>query len=306
MLGVLTGFGIIAAIIAVGYVVGRVDLLGPDGRQVLARLVFFVLAPSLLFTILADAEVGQLFSPLMVVSLTAALVSFAAYALVAHVLWRRPTAETVIGAMSAGYVNANNIGLPVAVYVLGDPAYVAPVILVQLLVFAPLGLAVLDAQQQGRVSLGRVVTGPVRNPIIIGSAAGLVVALLDVTPPAGLMEPFRIIGAAAVPLMLLAYGISLNGQKVLEAGSARRDVVLASALKLVGMPAVAWLLGRLVFGLEGHDLFVVVALAALPTAQNIFNYAQRYRRGETLARDAIFVTMIGSLPVLLGVAAVLH
>lgn len=306
MLGVLTGFGIIAAIIAVGYVVGRVDLLGPDGRQVLARLVFFVLAPSLLFTILADAEVGQLFSPLMVVSLTAALVSFAAYAIVARVLWRRPTAETVIGAMSAGYVNANNIGLPVAVYVLGDPAYVAPVILVQLLVFAPLGLAVLDAQQQGRVSLGRVVTGPVRNPIIIGSAAGLVVALLDVTPPAALMEPFRIIGAAAVPLMLLAYGISLNGQKVLEAGSARRDVVLASALKLVGMPAGAWLLGSLVFGLEGHDLFVVVALAALPTAQNIFNYAQRYRRGETLARDAIFVTMIGSLPVLLGVAAVLH
>lgn len=306
MLGVLTGFGIIAAIIAVGYVVGRVDLLGPDGRQVLARLVFFVLAPSLLFTILADAEVGQLFSPLMVVSLTAALVSFAAYALVARLLWRRPTAETVIGAMSAGYVNANNIGLPVAVYVLGDPAYVAPVILVQLLVFAPLGLAVLDAQQQGRVSLGRVVTGPVRNPIIIGSAAGLVVALLDVTPPAALMEPFRIIGAAAVPLMLLAYGISLHGQKVLEAGSARRDVVLASALKLVGMPAVAWLLGSLVFGLGGHDLFVVVALAALPTAQNIFNYAQRYRRGETLARDAIFVTMIGSLPVLLGVAAVLH
>ena len=77
MLGVLTGFAIIAAIIAVGYVVGRIGLLGPDARPILARLVFFVLAPSLLFTILADAEVGQLFSPLLVVSLLAAATSFA-------------------------------------------------------------------------------------------------------------------------------------------------------------------------------------------------------------------------------------
>lgn len=306
MLGVLTGFAIITAIIAVGYVVGRVGLLGDDGRPVLARLVFFVLAPCLLFTILADAEVEQLFSPLLVVSLLAAAVSFAVYGLVARFLWHRGVAETVIGALSAGYVNGNNIGIPVAVYVLGDPAYVAPVILVQLLLFAPLGLAVLDAAEQGRVSVVRLATGPVRNPIIIGSALGLLVAVLDVTPPAAFMEPFRIIGGAAVPLMLLSYGISLHGQRVLERGSGRREAMLASALKLLLMPAVAWLTGALLFDLDHQELFVVVALAALPTAQNVFNYAQRYRRGETLARDAIFVTTAGSLPVLLLVAAVLR
>lgn len=306
MTGVLTGFAIIAAIIAVGYVVGRVNLLGPDARQVIARLVFFVLAPSLLFTILADAEVSQLFSPLMVVSLVAASLTFALYITVARLLWHRDASDAVIGALSAGYVNANNIGIPVAVYVLGDAAYSAPVILVQLLLFAPLGLAVLDVQQQGRASVGRLVSQPLRNPIIIGSAAGLVVTLTGITVPDAVMEPFRIIGAAAVPLMLIAYGISLHGQKVLEPGEGRRDAVFASVLKLAVMPAVAWLCGRFVFGLTGHDLFVVVALAALPTAQNVFNYAQRYRRGETLARDAIFVTTVGAVPVLVLVAALLR
>lgn len=306
MTGVLTGFAIIAAIIAAGYVVGRVNLLGPDARQVIARLVFFVLAPSLLFTILADAEVSQLFSPLMVVSLIAASVTFAVYIVIAKVLWRRDASDAVIGALSAGYVNANNIGIPVAVYVLGDAAYSAPVILVQLLLFAPLGLAVLDVQQQGRASVGRLISQPLRNPIIIGSALGLVVTLTGVAVPDAVMEPFRIVGAAAVPLMLLAYGISLHGQKVLEPGEGRRDAVVASALKLLVMPAVAWVCGRFVFGLEGHDLFVVVALAALPTAQNVFNYAQRYRRGETLARDTIFVTTIGAVPVLVVVAALLR
>ena len=33
-----------------------------------------------------------------------------------------------------------------------------------------------------------------------------------------------------------------------------------------------------------------MVLASLPTAQNVFNYAQRYDVGETIARDTIFLT----------------
>ncbi len=71
------------------------------------------------------------------------------------------------------------------------------------------------------------------------------------------------------------------------------------------MPAVALLAG-LALGLHGDDLFVVVTLAGLPTAQNVFNYAQRYEAGEVLARDTIAVTTLGALPVLMLVAATLH
>ena len=41
--GVLTGFAIIGAIIAAGYVVGRTGLLGPHAQFVMSRLAFFVL-----------------------------------------------------------------------------------------------------------------------------------------------------------------------------------------------------------------------------------------------------------------------
>ena len=71
------------------------------------------------------------------------------------------------------------------------------------------------------------------------------------------------------------------------------------------MPLAAWLLGRFVLGLQGHPLFVVVALAALPAAQNVFNYAQRYSHGEIIARDTVLITTIGSIPVLMVVAALL-
>lgn len=306
MSGVLIGFAIIAAIIATGYVIGRIDLLGPQARGTLARLVFFVLSPALLFTVLADARVSDLFSPLLLVSLAAAAVAFATFGLVALCVWRRRLPEALIGMLCAGYVNANNIGIPVAVYVLGDVAYAAPVMLLQLLLISPLALAVLDARTSGVTSWRRVLAQPVRNPIIIGSAAGLLVAVTGIQVPAPVMEPFRIIGAAAVPLMLISYGISLSGTRVLQAGTGRRDVLLATAVKLLVMPAVAWALGHGVFSLTGQELFVVVALAALPTAQNVFNYAQRYGRGEVVARDTILLTTIGSMPVLVAAAALLH
>lgn len=305
MEGVLSGFAIIATVIAAGYVAGRVGLITPESSPAIARLVFFVLAPCLLFTVIAAAPVRQLASPLLLVSMLAALIVFLVFALVARFVWRRSVSDIALGALSSGYVNSNNIGLPVAAYVLGNPAYVAPLILGQLLILTPVFLLVLDASTGDSLSIGKVLLGPVRNPILIGSALGAVVAATGVAVPDAVMEPFRIIGGATVPLMLMNFGASMVGLRVLRPGPQRKDVLLASSLKLLAMPAAAWLLGDLVFGLRGHDLFVVVTLAGLPTAQNVFNYAQRYGTGELVVRDTILITTIGALPVLLAVAALM-
>lgn len=304
--GVLVGFAIIAAVIAAGYLVGRLGILGEHAPFVLSRIVFYVLSPCLLFTVLADADVHMLFSSLLVVSFIAAATAGLLFAVVARVFWRRAISETVIGSLASGYVNANNIGIPVAVYVLGDAAYAAPVILLQLLVFAPVVLTILDVQARGSVSLRNVLLQPLRNPIIIASALGVLLAVLRVSLPEAVMEPFRLIGAAAVPVVLIAFGMSLHGQRPLAPGSSRRDVLLATVLKIVVMPLLAWLVGHLVFALSGAALFAVVVLAALPSAQNVFNYAQRYDRGVILARDTVLITTVLSLPALLIVAWLLR
>lgn len=305
MIGVLEGFAIIGVVIAAGYLVGRLGLLGPHSRFVLSRVVFFVLSPCLLFTVLADADVDVLFSSVLVVSAIAAVTSFLIYAVVAFGLWRRPAAEGAIGMAAAGWVNANNIGIPIAVYVIGDAASVAPVIMMQLIVFTPLLLTLLDVVTSGRTSIGRVLSQPVRNPIIIGSALGALVSATGVEVPELVFEPIRLVGAAAVPVVLIAFGISLHGQRALAPGSSRRDVILASAVKLLVMPAVAWALGRFVFELPAQQLFALVVISALPTAQNVFNYAQRYERGEIVARDTVLITTVGSVLVLLIIAALL-
>ena len=303
--GVLVGFAIIATVILIGYITGRSGALGEHAPHVISRLTFFVLSPCLLFTVLADSDVHVLFSSLLAVSVISALLACLVFLGVALLVFRRSLPEAVIGALSSGYVNANNIGIPVAVYVLGNTAYSAPVILFQLLVLAPIALTVLDVSTNGHASIGRTLLKPFTNPLIVGSAIGAVVAIAGIEIPDAVMEPFRIVGAAAVPLVLINFGMSLHGQRVLAPGTHRRDVVLATALKLVAMPVIAWAFGRFVFAMDAEHLFVVVVLATLPTAQNIFVYAQRYGRGQVVARDTILITTIGAVPVLVGVAALL-
>jgi malonate transporter len=303
--GVLIGFAIIAVVIGVGYLVGRFELLGTGADRVLSRLAFFVLSPALLFTILAEADVRKLFSQQLPVAAIAAGSVIVAYFVIARFGWRRGTPESTIGALSSGYVNAGNIGVPLSVYVLGDAAASAPTILLQLIVLAPIALTVLDLTTSGNFSLRRILTQPLRNPLLIGSLLGLLVAVSGIELPAPVLAPFELVGAAAVPVVLITFGMSLHGTRPLAPGSERRDVLLASTLKLVVMPVVAWIVGRFVFGMSGHELFVVVALASLPTAQNVFNYAQRYGRGVFVARDAIVVTTLVSIPVLVIVAALL-
>lgn len=305
MVGVLIGFAIIGFVIAVGYLVGRAGLLGPHADYVLSRLAFFVLSPALLFTVLAEADLESLFSNLLPVAAIAAGVNLVVYATLALAVWRRPIADATIGSLASAYANANNIGLPVSVFVLGDASTSAPVILLQLIVFAPIGLTILDLATSGRPSVRRIVLQPVRNPLIIASALGVVIAVSQVEIPPEVFRPFEIIGGAAIPVVLLTFGMSLHGSRVLAAGTDRVGVVVATALKVVLMPLTAWLVARFVFGLEGHALFAAVTLAALPTGQNVFNYAQRYDRGVVLARDVVLITTALSFPALLVVAALL-
>lgn len=305
MLATLTGFAVVAFAIAVGWFIGRIDLLGEHARHVLGRLIFFVLSPFLLFSVLAHANAAMLFSSLLPVSAIAAVAVIVAYALIARLVWKRSVGETVIGALSSGQVNSNNIGIPLSIYLLGSAAYPAPVILMQLLILTPVSLTILDAVSSDTVSVRRTLLRTATNPIIIGSLLGTLVSVFGIPVPPIVMDPIQLIADAAVPVLLISYGLSLHGQRVLGTTGHRRDVILASTLKLVAMPLIAWAAAEFLFGLPAEQVLIVVVLAALPTAQNVFNYSQRYDVAESISRDTVFLTTIGCLPALLLIMTLL-
>ena len=177
----------------------------------LSRIAFFVASPALLVTTVAQADVSDVLSRGLAATVVAVLVPAGTYMLIARWRWRRSAGERVIGALSASYVNAGNLGLPVAAYVLGDAALVAPTLLLQLLVLQPLALAVLDADVRGtRPSVSEVLLRPFTNPLTIGTLVGLLLSITGWRLPPLVADPVELIGAMAVPGMLLAYGISLR------------------------------------------------------------------------------------------------
>ncbi len=304
--GVLEGFSTIGLVIALGFLLAHFHVLGADSQVLLSRLVFFVATPALLFRLLSRADVSDAFSANLVVAGCSAVVTAAVYVMMARRVWQRETPHLVVGALSSAYVNAGNLGLPIAVYVLGDGAFVAPTLLLQLVVFTPTAFAVLDTSAWGRrPTIGRMLGQPVRNPITVASLLGLIVALMHWDLSGAVTRPLDLVGGVAVPGALLAYGVSLRlGPRPMN-GDSSGEIALVTGLKLVVQPLIAYVLGSQVFGLEGQALLAVTLIAGLPTAQNIFVYATRYDRGAVLARDAIFATTVLSVPALLAIAAVL-
>ncbi|MCU1575161.1 MAG: hypothetical protein JWO93_3243 [Micrococcaceae bacterium] len=303
--GVLAGFSLVAVVIAVGYVAARLRIGGPGAVQALTQTAFSITNPALLFTVLAKANLAEVFSAYVPVALISAALTAGLYVLVSRLWFPRAVAETAIGAMSSSYVNANNIGIPIAVYALGNATPVAPILLVQLLLLAPMYLTILDVATGGRPSLRTIASQPFRNPMIIASFAGLVVAAIGVQVPSLIWQPLQLLGGAAVPLVLMAFGMSLHGSRLLAAPAEKAEVLTGTILKSVVMPVLTFLIARVLFGLSGPLLLGAVMMAGLPTAQNAFLFASRYDRGMPVARGIILLTTVLAVPVLVAAAALL-
>lgn len=300
--GVVSGILIVASVIAVGYFAARYKVLAPDVQSALTRTAFYITNPALLFTVVGESDIRAALGVDAPLALLSAAVIGLLYCLLSFMFFRRPVAETAVGAMASSYANANNIGIPVSLYAVGTAQHVAPVLLVQLLIMAPFYLSVLGVAGGTKISWKRMLLQPLSNPMIIASGLGAVMALTGWDAPELVQKPIDMLAGAAVPMVLLAFGISLAGKAPLQRGDGRVETVVATTLKVAGMPLVVWVLGRFVFGLDGQHLLASVIMAALPTAQNVFLFASPYGRGMTMARDVILCTTVLCIGALVIVA----
>ena len=307
VLGALTGFATIGIVIGVGALVAHLGLFDLRAQHTLSRLAFFVASPALMLLTISQADVHQVLSSNLVASTAGVLVPGAIYLALARWRWRLPTGDTTIGVLCSTYVNAGNLGIPIAAYVLGNAALVAPTLLVQLLFMQPLALAILDRTTRGEQQPGgvrRVLFTSLTNPLTVGSLLGLGLALTGLTLPEFIHAPVELLGQLAVPAMLLAYGIALRLGPGLGAGVAGQ-LWATTLLKLVVQPFVAYAVAHWILGVDGRELLAIVVVSALPTAQNIFAHATRYDTATGVARDTILLTTLGSVPVIVALALLL-
>lgn len=307
MLAVFEGFAVIAGVILVGFVLGRSGVLGPHGQQVIAKLVFYAGTPTLLYVTVAETDLGLIFNTALFATGGSAILAGLILFVLTRWIRKRSTGEAMFSAWATSYVNIGNLGIPIAAYVLHDIGYVAPVLLFQLLVLAPIGMAVLDGagKKQHDSHWYSAVLQVAKNPIVLGAAAGVAASATGFELPRFVFEPIDMIGATAVPGALLAFGISLKDGWALPAKGTRSQLSYITVTKLVLQPLFAWIIGAPLLGYEGIDLFAIVVTSALPTAQNVYIYSMQYRQSEALMRDAVFITTVLAVPALVIIAALL-
>ncbi|GLB69044.1 AEC family transporter [Arthrobacter mangrovi] len=314
MEGVLLGFGVVLALVAVGF--GAAALLPqqtPAMQKGLTPAIYYITNPALMFILLAETDLAAVIGVYTPIALITAALAGGLYALVARLVLRRSGARTAVGAMAASYVNAGNIGIPIALYAVGSSAPVVSVLLAQLLVIAPVYLSLFAWSARNRTAandgatapLGRTLVKSIANPVTVATAAGALMSVTGLHLPEVLWTPVEMLGHASIPMLLMLFGMSLYGQKPLSERRVRADVALGSIIKLALMPLIAWAVARFLFGVDGVQLLGVVIMAALPTAQNVFLFSSQFGIRSTLVRDIILLSSLLSLPAVLLVALLL-
>ncbi|MGO1173980.1 MAG: AEC family transporter [Micrococcaceae bacterium] len=305
MTGVVVGFVGLAVIVAAGYVLARVGIVGAGGADTLSRVVFHVGVPMLMLRTVAEADVAHVLSTAAVVTIGTALLVAAIYVVLARTVLRSDADGTVVGALTASYVNAGNIGLPILVLAVGTAAPVVPAMMLQLLVLAPLTFALLD-RITGRSGSGwsRVIS-PITSPPVLGVLGGLLLSFTGWELPELVAMPVGMLADMTVPMLLLAFGLSIHGGGSAPGREPARVVWTAVALRVLGGPLLAWLIGGPLVGLEGDVLLGVVVVASLPTAQNVFVYAMRYDAHVDLARRVILISSVLCVPVIIAATGLL-
>lgn len=155
MQAALSGYLTIWSVIGVGWVVAHFRVLNESHRRMLSRVAFTVASPALLFSLVARANLGHLFSATLAVSTLAIVGGLVVYLVLARVLFGRgDLSGRVVGTLCSVYTNAGNLGLPVAAYVLGDMTWMAPILLLQTAIMQPAALACSTCPRRGRTADG--------------------------------------------------------------------------------------------------------------------------------------------------------
>jgi malonate transporter and related proteins len=256
----------IFAVLAAGQALRRADFPAEAFWPAADRLVYWVLVPALLFNMMAYVDLSGQTLTGFGLALVGGYLAASAFALIAA-SWYRLTPATSTSVLQGAARHNAWIGLAICESLLGPEGLALGVMAMTVLGLAT-NLSIVPAmilimkRGDGR-SIGRAIGNDMlRNPLIIGILTGLLSNILIGGAPPLLDEVTRLLGAAALPFMLLCVGAALQFHEV---GAYRRELLLAACAKFAVFPAVVWLIA-ISLTLTDAERLVLLVFSALPTA----------------------------------------
>jgi predicted permease len=212
--------------------------------------------------------------------------------------WRGPAQGAFL--LATLFANAGNVGLPLSLFAFGpDGLAIAggwfAIMAIGARTVAPYLAA--RARLGVRGALARVA----RQPVIHAVLAGVAINVSGVSLPAPIAKSSQLLAAGAVAIFLLLVGLQLARLTVREDAPA---AALATGIRLVTVPPMAWAIGWLV-GLEGMALAVAVLQASTPTAVTSALWALEFNARPGLVSGAVVLSTLASVVTLTVLLAIL-
>ncbi len=283
-------------LIVVGFLVCRHTALNREVWSAAERLVYWLLFPVLLFSSIVRSPLA----PGETVSLAFGGVAIFGIGLALTVLLRRwpgiDAHRLASGAQVAFRFNSY-VALALAERLGGAQGVAWVALLIALGVpLCNLGAVWSLARHGGHDTLREVL----RNPLIIATVTGLVANQAGLVLPGPVQTTLARIGAAALPLGLMAVGAGLQFGGLQQAPKLAATLL---AIRHLVLPTVALGLG-LLLGLPSGQAQILLAFSALPTASSCYVLAARMGGdGPYVAGLVTASTLLGMLSVPLAMAA---
>lgn len=276
----------IMALIIIGYICQRIEFLRPEDTRLLNKIVVYIALPPLIFLAMFSADLSgiQSLSTITLTCIMLGLFSGAAAYLFAHLKGYSSKTKWSLVTTSALF-NSGFLGYPVILGVFGGAGLVSAVFYdvgstILFITFSVVLMVLFGGTYQN------IIRRSLLFPPFLAVVLGLLANLLHL--PLGNVVPnvLDYLSGAAIPIIMLSLGLSLNFKDVYRYLSAASFV---SVLKLVISPIVAVFLASLV-GLSGLNYSVTVVQAGMPSAMLSMILAITYNLDIKVTAACIFLS----------------
>lgn len=244
----------------------------------LEKLIYYVLFPALLFQSILRAPISPTTAGDMLIATAALAAGGYIMARVAGRVLKTPSLALASSTQCAFRFNTY-LGLALAQGLGGQTGQSIMALIVGLSVPMVNILAVYALASQQKTN---IIGALLRNPLFLSTVLGLTGNLAGLELPGPIDSTLGRLGMAAIALGILCIGPSLSWQASRSQGSLITAMV---AIKLLAMPALAWIVG-LSLGLDAMNLQMLVLFAALPCATTAYVLAVR------MGGDGLVVSLI--------------
>lgn len=268
----------------VGYIAGKRLKVG---SRSLAKLIFNVFSPALVFYSLYDSKIGGDEFGLLIVLIALFQIIMAGLAFVAMRLQHADKVERASVILSAFCLNAGNYGLSVASFAFGEAALARAVVVYigNTILNYTLGVFVASSGSQATKGALRNV---LRVPAFYATVAAFIMHGLSIELPPPLLRSVTVLKDAAIPAMLVLLGLQLSHSVQF---SRLRLVGSGVILKLLVAPLVGVALA-LIFHLNDVAAAAFILLTSMPTAVVTLILAKEYQLDESLMLNLIMASTL--------------